>query len=218
MYGHRRSGSISGITLAVCLGLLFGVGFLIYDNDFTPRPRYSAPVVEPTRTPRPTLRPTLMPTLIPQPTLQPPKPREITYGATFFAPTAGINTTVIQSYLDGTSWDIANLGRYAGHLQGTAWMNEPGNIVLAGHVEMSDGRKGIFASIEDLRPGDPLILSQDKNRHYYAVKEILRVEADDLSVLYPSSAERLTLITCSNYDFLQDVYHERYVVVADRIS
>jgi len=210
MYG-RRSGPISGITLAVCLGLIIGIGFLIYDTDYTPRPQQSAPVVvEPTIT--------FLPTLMPKPTLQPEKPREITAGATFFAPTAGINTDVIQSYLNGTSWDTTDLGTYAGHLQGTAWMNEPGNIVLAGHVEMSDGRKGIFARIEDLKIGDPLILAQNQQRYIYAVKEILRVDPTDLSVLYPSSAEQLTLVTCSNYDFIQDVYRERYVVVADRVS
>jgi LPXTG-site transpeptidase (sortase) family protein len=209
MYGYRRSGPMSGITLAVCLGLIIGIGFLIYDNDFTPRPQHSASaVIQPTMT--------LMPTLVP--TLRPTKPREITSGANFFAPTAGISTRVIQSYLDGTSWDISDLGTYAGHLQGTAWMNDTGNIVLAGHVEMGDGRKGIFARIEDLKIGDPLILSQDKQRYIYAVKEILTVDPDDLSVLYPSSSEQLTLVTCSNYDFIQDVYHERYVVVADRIS
>lgn len=210
MYGYRRSGSMSGITLAVCLGLIIGIGFLIYSGDFTPRPQHRAPIAQPTIT--------LMPTLIPHPTLQPAKPREITSGATFFAPTAGIDTSVIQSYLDGTSWDIADLGTYAGHLQGTAWMNEPGNIVLAGHVEMSDGRKGIFARIEDLKIGDPLILSQARQRQTYAVKQVLTVNPDDLSVLYPTTSEQLTLITCTNYDFIQDVYHERYVVVAERIS
>ncbi len=212
MYGSRRSGPISSLTLAVCLGLIIGIGFLVYDNDYTPRPRYSAPIIQPTMSLMPTLIPTIMPTV------RPPKPREITSGATFFAPTAGINTTVIQSYLDGTSWDIADLGTYAGHLQGTAWMDEPGNIVLAGHVEMGDGRKGIFARIEDLKIGDPLILSQDSERHIYSVKQVLKVDPDDLSVLYPSSSEQLTLVTCSNYDFIQDVYHERYVVVADRVS
>jgi LPXTG-site transpeptidase (sortase) family protein len=208
---YRRSDSFSGITMAICLGLIIGIGFLIYDNDFTPRPRHSAPVVQPTVT--------LLSTLIPTPTLQPvARPREITAGATFFAPTAGIDTSVIQSYLDGTSWDIRDLGTHAGHLQGTAWMDEPGNIVLAGHVEMSDGRKGIFSTIEELQVGDPLILTQNKERHIYSVKELLTVDPDDMTVLYPSSSEQLTLITCANYDFIQDVYHERYIVVADRIS
>ena len=210
MYRYRRSGSISGVTLAVCLGLIIGIGFLLFNHDLTPRPPQNAPIVQPTIT--------FLPTLVPRPTLQPDKPHEITAGATFFAPTAGINTPIIQSYLNGTSWDIVDLGIYAGHLQGTAWLDAPGNIVLAGHVEMNDGRKGIFARIEDLKVGDPLILSQNQQEYIYAVKEILKVDPDDLSVLYPTTSERLTLVTCSNYDFIQDVYHERYVVVADRVE
>jgi sortase (surface protein transpeptidase) len=41
---------------------------------------------------------------------------------------------------------------------------------------------------------------------------------DDLTVLYPTTDERLTLITCDSYDFLQDAYLERMVVIADRIA
>jgi eukaryotic-like serine/threonine-protein kinase len=212
---YRRSGGFSGVTLALCLGFVIGIGYLIYDNwSRTPEPQTNVAQIQPaSATPLP-------PSATVIPTTQPEQaaPREMTDGAHFFAPTAGISTEVIQSYLNGTSWDISDLGEYAGHLQGTAWMNEPGNIVLAGHVEMTDGRQGIFASVADLKVGDPLILSQGVEERVYQVSQILTVEPDDLATLYPMKTDRLTLVTCTNYDFLQDVYHQRLVVVADRIS
>jgi LPXTG-site transpeptidase (sortase) family protein len=125
---------------------------------------------------------------------------------------------VIESYLSGTTWDVTDLGRYVGHLQGTAWIDRPGNIVLAGHVEMADGRQGIFANIEELAIGDPIYLAQENEERVYQVTQLFTTGPEDLTVLRPSGNERLTLITCSNYDFFQDTYLDRVVVIAERIA
>lgn len=197
------------------LGAVAGVMFLARDG-WTPAGAGSAPAGA-ALPPPPPQAPVAMPTLDPFAQSR-PVAREITSGATLFAPTAGISTVVIQSYLDGTSWDVRELGTFVGHLQGTAWLNQPGNIVLAGHVELADGRQGVFASIGQLSVGDPIILTQDGEQRIYAVRELREVNPDDMSVLYPTSGEQLTLITCTNYDFLRDIYHERLVVVAVRAA
>jgi LPXTG-site transpeptidase (sortase) family protein len=212
MYRRRRSSRFSGFTFVALLGMVAGVMFLARDG-WLPAASDSASSALPPQAAAPAPEPT--------PTLDPfvqsrPTTREITSGATLFAPTAGISTPVIQSYLDGVSWDVRELGAAAGHLQGTAWLNQPGNIVLAGHVELADGRRGVFATISQLSVGDPLILTQDGQQIVYAVQEMRQVSPDDMSVLYPRDGEHLTLITCTNYDFLNDVYHERLVVVAVR--
>lgn len=217
MIGRRsRSGGLSGLTLVICLGLIIGILYIFYNN----RPADSAPeAAEPKtavffRTPGAFAQPT-QPRALPTRT---PVPGEMTNGARFFAPTAGIDTPIIQSYLNGESWDIQDLGRYAGHLQGTAWMSQTGNIVLAGHVEMVDGRKGVFSAVSELSIGDPLILVQGQERRVYNVSDILHVEPDDLTPLYPTSNDRLTLVTCTGYDFVEDIYQQRLVVVAERVS
>jgi LPXTG-site transpeptidase (sortase) family protein len=125
---------------------------------------------------------------------------------------------VIEVFLDGNSWDIRNLGTNVGHLQGTAWLDTPGNIVLSGHVEMADGRLGVFATIEELAQGDLVVLQHGTEERRYGVREISRVAPDDLRVLYPTQSEQLTLITCDAYDFFQNAYLERVVVVADRLE
>mgnify|MGYP002336116202 CR=1 FL=1 len=125
---------------------------------------------------------------------------------------------VIEVYLDGESWDVKSLGQNAGHLQGTAWFGETGNIVLAGHVELPDGRAGIFADIDEMNLGDPVIMRLNEAQRRYSITSIRKVAPDDLSVFYPTEDDQLTLITCDAYDFLQNSYQERLVVVAERVA
>lgn len=140
--------------------------------------------------------------------------------AMLFIPTAGVNTSVVNVYLSGYSWDVSDLGNRAGHLEGTAWLDDSnGNIGLAGHSERSDGSKGIFASLDQVRIGDPITLKRGSERLKFVVSHVTRVEPDDLSVLYPTSDnQRITLITCNEYNFVQDSYLERLVVMAERVS
>ncbi len=216
MYGgrmyRRRGGSVSILLIAIFLGVAFGLGYLVYDNAFN-RPRSE---------PLPTV--TVLPDMVSSPVREPtviatavPVAREITFGAHFSAPTAGISSNIVQTYLDGTSWDVTELGPNVGHLEGTAWMSRPGNIVLAGHVEMSDGRPGIFANINDLNIGDPVYLTQAGEERAYQVTQKFNTDPNNLEVLYPSANEKVTLITCSNYDFFSDVYRERVIVIAERV-
>lgn len=206
---YQKGGSRFNVFTLIILGVIAGVGYLVYDS-WSASPEASAPqVAAPTAiaTEIAVLTATIEPTQ---------QAREITFGARLIAPTAGINAEVIESYLSGQSWDVSDLGIYAGHLQGTSWVDRPGNVVLAGHVEMSDGRTGVFANIDELAVGDPIILRQDGVEHVYNVTEMLTVEPNDLSVLYPTSTNRLTLITCSDYSFLEDVYQQRFVIIAER--
>ncbi|MBZ0293268.1 MAG: sortase [Anaerolineae bacterium] len=157
-----------------------------------------------------------VPTLAPEVAMSIPEtPLEMTAGAMFFAPTAGIRTRIVQSYLNGQSWDVNDLGTNAGHLQGTAWVNGPGNVVLAGHAEIFSGEQGIFSTINDLKVGDPLIITQNGEQFLYNVVESRYVEPNDLTPFFPTDKPRLTLTTCSDYDFLQNSYQSRFVVIAE---
>ena len=134
-------------------------------------------------------------------------------------PAAGVNAAIIEVYLDGESWDVSELGTNVGHLQGTAWMGpQRGNIVLSGHVEMRDGRKGVFARIGELTAGDIIILQHNDEMRRYSIFDIRNVEPTDLTPVYPTTDERLTLITCDDFNFLQNSYQQRTIVVAERIS
>lgn len=209
---NNRRGNSPLIFVLVFVGIIAGVGFILFDRQRS-APQI-APTVEATLTIAPTGQPTHEPTQeVVQQSSATPLPK-----ASLSIPTAGVTADVVAVYLDGQSWDVRELGPNAGHLEGTAWFGQPGNIALAGHVEMPDGKPGIFANLAELNAGDPIILSLDGNEQQYEVTEIKRVEPDDLSVLYPSTTDKLTLITCDDYSFVQNTYLERVVVVAERVT
>ncbi|GAB4512139.1 MAG: hypothetical protein OHK0046_11220 [Anaerolineae bacterium] len=223
MYRKRQSGNLF---LLIMIGILAGGVYLVYDVlQRPPNP------TEVSLTPRPPVSSTAAPTAdalaseaqttgaqgveAEQDTLY-----SSIQNATIFIPSIGIEAPVIQVYLDGRSWNVDNLGMNVGHLQGTNWMSDgqPGNIVLSGHVEMRDGRRGIFAGLETLAPGDRIVLTHEDEERLYAVTEIRNAAPDDLTPLYPTETDRLTLVTCDSYDFFSDSYLERTIVVADRIG
>ncbi len=142
---------------------------------------------------------------------------EVPPGTTLFIPEVAIYSDIIEAYLNGQSWDISELRQRVGHLEGTAWIDRPGNVVLSGHVELSDGRPGIFARIGDLALDDLIMLESEGVQHTYRVMDVYRTTPDDLQPLQPTTAaHRLTLITCGEYDWLSDRYEERVIVVAER--
>jgi LPXTG-site transpeptidase (sortase) family protein len=142
---------------------------------------------------------------------------EIPEGTSLFIPSAGIYAPVVQAYLDGTSWDVTRLGENVGHLQGTSWIDGPGNVVLSGHVELADGRQGVFSNLDELQINDIIVVVTGENERRYVITQIDSTTPDDLGPIKPTVEDRLTLITCGNYDFFQDAYLERLIVVAEPI-
>lgn len=133
-------------------------------------------------------------------------------GMALSIPTANIYSPITTFYLDGTTWAIDAWERYVGHLQGTAWIDQPGNIALGGHSKLPDGRPGIFAGLYGVKIGDPIFLGDRR----YIVSETLTVNYRDLRVIYPTPHERLTLITCDipSFDSASNAYIDRLVVIA----
>ncbi len=217
MYTRRRRISFFRLLL---IGIVAGLGFIVFDalRNQSPPPDTAPPTTA--TAPLATVAPIDDITL---PTATPAEAnldlsRPIPGQTTIFIPSLGIYQPVVETYLDGVSWDVSQLGNNVGHLEGTAWFNRPGNIALSGHVELADGRRGIFADLEKVKIGDIIELQQDDEVRRYAVAEVSTVAPDDLTPLYPSDIEKVTLITCGGYDFLADSYQYRVVVVAIRVG
>lgn len=205
MYRRSKRGS-SWIMLIIGLGIIIGVGYFVLDQPTVSpsEPTESAPIpptvaVEATR---------IEPTIQAIPTRQPE--------VLLIIPKANVGAAVIDVFLDESgSWDVSRLGGNVGHLQGTAWIGQPGNIVLAGHVEKQDGSPSAFAYLTNLDIGDEVLLIESgKSPWIYHVSQIQNVEPNDLSVLYPTEDNQLTLITCDDYDFVSNTYQSRIVISA----
>ncbi len=189
------------------LGIVIGVGF--YVTNTAPMPTTPAPVVDDS---------TFIPN--PSPKEATPQPALAKSNATLTLPTLGIFAEIITAYIDEDgAWDVSQLGMRVGHLDGTAWVNEIGNVVLSGHVEMTDGRLGVFAPLEQLQVGDTFTLEDREQAYTYRVYAMQHVPPDFITVLEddPTRPHTLTLITCSGYRFVLNEYGERLVISAELV-
>jgi sortase A len=105
--------------------------------------------------------------------------------------------------------DSRTLRRGPGHVENTALPGEPGNVVIAGH------RDSFFRPLRDIRVGDDVFVSTARERIHYTVSSLKVVGPRDLSVLAPTGAPTLTLITCFPFWVLGDA-PDRFVVRATR--
>lgn len=149
----------------------------------------------------------VLPTLTPNPALP---ARVIVFpGATMSAP------IVLAARVAG-SWETRHLGDSVGHLAGTSWLDDPGgNIVLAGHVETATGAPGPFKHLFEAQPGDPILLRDGAREAYFWVVTVAQTAPDDVEVVRQDGRRRLTLITCTDWDFDTAQYQGRLVVVAE---
>jgi sortase A len=103
--------------------------------------------------------------------------------------------------------DERTLNRGLGRIIGTAKWGELGNTGIAGH------RDGFFRGLKDIGPGDTLELRLPRRTDQYTVTSIMLTSPDDFSVLQPSSAASLTLVTCYPFYFVGSA-PRRYIVHA----
>ena len=107
--------------------------------------------------------------------------------------------------LDGT--DDLTLDRAVGHIKGTAYPGELGNIGIAGH------RDGFFRGLKDIHVGDSITLRSRSDSSQYLVDEIRIVSPNNVSVLEPRVRPSLTLVTCYPFYFVGSA-PSRYIVHA----
>jgi sortase A len=137
-------------------------------------------------------------------------------------------TTRIAAYRDSLTADIAPLGvlkipdvdltvpifegtsdltlnRGVGRIEGTAAVDERGNLGLAGH------RDGFFRVLKDVEIGDAIEVQSLDGVTRYRVTEFLIVAPEDVYVLDPTDAATLTLVTCYPFYFIGEA-PQRYIV------
>jgi len=113
--------------------------------------------------------------------------------------------------LEGASGRTLAFG--PGHVTGTAFPGEHGNVAIGGH------RDTHFRFLKDLKRGD-LLLIEDLDRELieYAVTETQVLDRERTDLLQDFGDDRLTLITCYPFDAIRPGGPERYVVTAVRPS
>jgi len=118
----------------------------------------------------------------------------------------------------GGQWmTVWNVAAYAiGHHWGSGNPGEGTNIVLAAH---SGGLGAIFRRLDELQPGDEVLLEGNGRQYLYVVEEVLFLQ--DIGVpmeerlrnaqyMAPTEEERVTMITC----WPVGIYDHRIVALA----
>ena len=129
-------------------------------------------------------------------------------------PSLGVQNPIVGVPLRGGEWDISWLYRQAGYLQGTKYPTQEGNSALTAHVYLPDGTPGPFVNLHTLKWGDQVILHNNDLVYIYEVRQILRIDPKDPSVLQPSDRAWVTLLTCQGFDEASGQYRWRIAVRA----
>jgi LPXTG-site transpeptidase (sortase) family protein len=174
----------------------------------------------PTYTPEPETLPDFP---IPSPTIQntpiPGKPPPDTSPVTRLSiPVLGINAVVKYVPFDGSTWLIAGLQEEIAWMGSTSWPGLGSNTALAGHVTLRTGADGPFRYLDELKSGDLVYVYTDENMYSYRVRDILQVDQTDMDVVKPTENSILTLITCSDWDSVSQLYLKRLIVVSDLVN
>jgi sortase A len=119
-------------------------------------------------------------------------------------PRLGLSAVVIE----GSTALI--LRRAVGHIVGTGFAGQAGNIGLAAH------RDTFFRPLRNIKLDDIVILTTLRGEYRYSVLSTRVVSPSDVAVLNPDGREILTLVTCYPFYFVGPA-PQRFIVRAERL-
>ncbi|MCL5256469.1 MAG: class D sortase [Chloroflexi bacterium] len=142
--------------------------------------------------------------------LSTPKPAAYRPPSRIVIPAIGLDAPVVPVGIDANG-RIGAADFAAGHFSFSKYAGEPGNCIIAGHV---DTKGEVFRWIHKLQPGDEVQLFSTAGEHVYRVAGQRIVDPSDTSALADTPDATLTLITCYPYG----VDTQRLIVTARLVS
>jgi sortase A len=117
----------------------------------------------------------------------PPPPTEGDAMARIRIPAIGVDKIVVEGV------DVSDLKRGPGHYPDSPLPGQPGNAAIAGHRTTYGAP---FNRLDELAPGDEILVSTVQGAFRYEVREQLIVSPDQVEVLDEFGDDRLTLTAC----------------------
>lgn len=99
----------------------------------------------------------------------------------------------------------------AGHIPGTAFPGQTGNVAVAAH------RDTLFRGMGAIRKNDVIEFDTPNKRYVYEVASTQIVPPEDVGVLQPGPYSELTLVTCYPFNYIGPA-PERFIVKARELS
>src|SRR4029079_17504782 len=103
--------------------------------------------------------------------------------------------------------DAKTLRLAVGHIPGTAFPGDAGNVGLAGH------RDTFFRGLKNIRADDLISIATVEGTYTYRVERTTVVNPSDVWVLDPTDHGTLTLVTCYPFSYVGSA-PQRFVVQA----
>ena len=110
--------------------------------------------------------------------------------------------------MQGDGWEQLKKG--VGQHIGTANPGDQGNLVLSAHNDIFGE---IFRHLDQLEPGDEVVVYTSQGAYVYTVTRTKVVEPTDVSVMDPTTDPSITLVSC--YPYLID---DQRIVVQGRLK
>jgi LPXTG-site transpeptidase (sortase) family protein len=134
-------------------------------------------------------------------------------------PTLDIDQEVVDVPITNNVWDLEDLGAQVGRLETTgAFPGDDLAMVLVGHVTLTAANKGPFYDLLRLRTGDEIIYRAAGRDYVFKMVTRRGALPEDVEQLYVADGQRLLLVTCSSWDFLEFEYARRLIVEAELIG
>lgn len=130
-------------------------------------------------------------------------------------PSLGVTQTITSVPIHEGQWDISGLSTQVGHLATTG--SQPGEeyaMTFIGHVTVPWPDTGPFADLILLEHGEEVIYRWNGLDYIYQVERIFRADPRAVDLLYVPDGEKIVLVTCSGWDFVDREYDERLVTRA----
>jgi sortase A len=143
--------------------------------------------------------------LTPKAETQPPKLAEGELVGRIEIPRVGVSAIILEGVESST------LRRGVGHIPGTDFPFQNGNVGIAGH------RDSFFRALKDIGKNDIVELTTPEGSWRYRVEWTRIVSPQDTGVLAEAGAPALTLVTCYPFYYVGSA-PKRFIVRAQRID
>jgi sortase A len=120
-------------------------------------------------------------------------------------PRVGVSSIVLEGV------DARTLRRGVGHIPGTVFPFQKGNVGLAGH------RDSFFRALKDISKNDTITLTTPEGVFNYQVEWTRIVKPEDTAVLADEGKPALTLVTCYPFYYVGSA-PKRFIVRAERVA
>jgi LPXTG-site transpeptidase (sortase) family protein len=149
--------------------------------------------------------------------LEAPSPTDVapSRAARLLIPSLALNALIVDVPVRNGSWNVDWLGTDVGRLESMG--TRPGDdlaMVFTGHVTLSALERGPFADLWTIQPWDEIIYRGEGTDFVYAVSGVSTIAPGDVDRLYVSEGDNLLLVTCTDWDYVHEIYRQRLLVRA----